>query len=281
MAAPISLPRLLHAWDRVRPLPRPRYARNTPRVADAFPQNVYRTPNTQTLAAAATSPEAAAFVADLIAKLTADEELEGQRAFYLLSSQQFGPYMRYADLTTTLWAASTLIQPGAYLEIGVRRGRSACVVGALRPGCAIYGFDRWARYGGKETPGPDFVRSELQNVGHHGAVELVSGDSAETVPAFLAEHPGLFFDLINVDGDHTLMGAARDLASVLPRLKVGGILVFDDITRSLPLRTVWNRVVRSDSRFATWEYTDDGDGVAAAIRIGERPMLHWLADAHD
>jgi len=247
-------------------------------VADAFPKGVYQTPNVMTLAAGATSPDAASYVADLIVKLSPDDELAGQQAYYRLARSQFGPFMRHADLTTVLWACATMIQPAAYLEIGVRRGRSACVVGSLRPECAIYGFDLWEHYAGAENPGPEFVRSELALVGHTGPVELVPGDSSRTVPAFMQAQPDLFFDLINVDGDHSVNGASRDIANVLPRLKVGGILVFDDIVRSLSLRTVWDRLVRRDSRFATWEHTDDGDGVAAAIRIGDEPMLDWLAE---
>jgi predicted O-methyltransferase YrrM len=160
------------------------------------------------------------------------------------------------------------IRPKTYLEIGVRRGRSAAVVGATTPDCAIYGFDLWLEgYAGLENPGPEFVRGELRAAGHTGHVTLVSGDSHRTVPAFLKEHPGLFFDLMTVDGDHSLIGAARDLATVLPRLKVGGVIVFDDIVSAPCLARVWRGFVQEDSRYRSWEYDDAGAGVAAAIRV--------------
>lgn len=229
-----------------------------------------------TLAAAALSEEAVCFVEELIDRLTPSEELAGQQAYYRLARAQFGRHMRFADLTTALWAASTLIRPSDYLEIGVRRGRSVCVVGATSPECAILGFDLWLTdYGGLPNPGPGFVRSELEGVGHQGSVELVSGDSRETVPAYLAAHADAFFDIITVDGDHTALAAATDLANALPRLKVGGVLLFDDIVQRPALRGVWERLVKRDSRYVTWEYTDAGDGIAAAIRIGDGPMLHW------
>lgn len=229
-----------------------------------------------TLAAAALSEEAVCFMEELIDRLTPSEELAGQQAYYRLARAQFGRHMRFADLTTALWAASTLIRPSDYLEIGVRRGRSVCVVGATSPECAILGFDLWLTdYAGLPNPGPGFVRSELEGVGHQGSVELVSGDSRETVPAYFAEHPDAFFDIITVDGDHTALAAATDLANALPRLKVGGVLLFDDIVQRPALRGVWERLVKRDSRYVTWEYTDAGDGVAAAIRIGDGPMLHW------
>lgn len=276
----VPIRRLRNAWERVRPLPRPAYPHKTPKVGEAAGPGVFQIPNVPTLAAAATSREAICFVADLIDRMTPSEEIAGQQAYYRLAQAQFGRHMRYADITTTLWASSALIRPGSYLEIGVRRGRSACIVGAMNPDCSILGFDLWLEnYAGVANPGADFVRSELRAVGHKGTVELLSGDSRETVPAFLHAHPGLFFDLITVDGDHTALGAATDLANVLPRLKVGGIVVFDDITRALVLGRVWERLVKRDSRYATWEFTEDGDGIAAAIRIGDEPMLQWLVNS--
>lgn len=270
----LSLRRFCRGWQKVRPLPQPRYAERTPRVGEMAPPGVFRVPNVPTLAAAATSHEAVCFVADLIDLMTPSDEIAGQQAFYRLAQAQFGRHFRYADLTTTLWAAASLIRPAAYLEIGVRRGRSACVVGATSPACSLVGFDLWVDgYAGVPNPGADFVQGELRAVGHQGDVELVSGDSRRTVPAFLKQHPEAFFDLITVDGDHTTLGAAIDLANVLPRLKVGGIVLFDDIVQTPPLRRVWDRLVKRDSRYATWEYTDDGDGVAAAIRIGDEPWL--------
>jgi predicted O-methyltransferase YrrM len=241
-------------------------------VSDAFQDGVYQNPNTMTLAAAALSEEAISFMEDLIGRLTPSEDLEGQQAWYTLARAQFGKHLRFADLTTALWAASTLIRPSHYLEIGVRRGRSSCVVGATNPACQIVGFDLWLEdYAGVPNPGPDFVRSELDAVGHEGSVELISGDSGKTVPAYLDAHSDAFFDIITVDGDHTALGAATDIANVLPRLKVGGVLLFDDIVQTPALRDVWARLVKRDSRFVTWEYTDAGDGVAAAIRIGDEP----------
>ena len=276
----IPTARLHRIWERLRPLPKARYISGTPSVADSYPANVFQTPGTMTLGAAAMSEEALSFVEDLIERLTQSEELAGQQAWIKIAREQFGKHFRFADLTTTLWAAATFVRPSSYLEIGVRRGRSSCAVGATSPDCAIYGFDLWiAEYADVPNPGPGFVRNELQAVGHHGPVDLISGDSRETVPAYLREHPDLFFDIITVDGDHTLLGAATDLANVLPRLKVGGIVVLDDIATSLAVRRAWEQLVASDLRYITWEFTDTGVGVAAAIRISDEPMLNWFAES--
>ena len=259
-------------WGNVCPFKLPRYIPNTPRLGGSEPLDPFLPPGAETVGAAAMSPEAIAYVLDFIQKLTPSQELTEQLSYYLWSRERFGASWRHADLTTALWAAATLIKPNSYLEIGLRRGRSAALVGSLRPECAIYGFDLWIPdYAGVDNPGPEFVREELRRAGHTGEVVLVSGDSHQTVPALLREHPDLYFDLITVDGDHSVLGAAIDIANTLPRLKVGGILAFDDIARAPALQRVWRELVQRDERFVTWEFTDSGFGVAAAIRVLDTP----------
>jgi len=79
---------------------------------------------------------------------------------------------------------------------------------------------------------------------------------------------GIFFDLITVDGDHSEWGAEQDLRQVYQRLKIGGVLVFDDICHPLHpyLAGVWQRAVATDRRFATWQFAELGYGVALAVR---------------
>ena len=136
-----------------------------------------------------------------------------------------------------------------------------------RPNVPIYGFDLWLPdYAGAPNPGPS-SSSELCAAGHTGDVTLTSGDSKVTVPGFLARASDLFFDLITVDGDHSVGGAARDLANVLPRLKVGGVIVFDDISSAPALDARLGLVRSKDGRYRSWEFTDAGAGIAAAIRV--------------
>ncbi|MEX0786652.1 MAG: class I SAM-dependent methyltransferase [Dehalococcoidia bacterium] len=260
--------RLHLVLERIRPFPTPRYRPTTPKRGSSDPWDPFFPPNAHTLGAAAMSSEAALAVAGVVGKLSAIEQHTTAEFFYRWGMGLFGQHWRHADQLTTLWAAATLIQPGSYLEVGVCRGRSAAVVGALRPQCAIYGFDMWIPdYAGAPNPGPDFVRDELRAAGHQGELVLESGDSRATLPAFLARHPDLYFDLITVDGDKSVLGVAHDYANALPRLKVGGIVVTDDIAMFPRLRRVWDRVIERDGRFVSWEYAEGGRGVAAAIRV--------------
>jgi predicted O-methyltransferase YrrM len=89
-----------------------------------------------------------------------------------------------------------------------------------------------------------------------------------TVPEYFRRHPDRFFDLITVDGDHSAAGAAADIENVMPRLKIGGALVFDDIANPAhpELREVWDRVVARSDRFASWSFSELGFGIAFAIK---------------
>lgn len=217
----------------------------------------------------ATAPDCLRRVMDTLKKLESDDYVRYLLAYYDAGLERFGDNWRYADITTVLLAASQMAHPERYLEIGVRQGRSMAMVAGTRPDCEIVGFDLWIEdYAGMANPGPEHVRKEMERLGHRGALTLVSGDSHKELPAYLAKHPDAYFDLITVDGDHSEQGAATDLRDVIPRLKVGGILIFDDIVHPLHtyLSDVWSRVVRSDPRFACWQFDELGYGVALAVR---------------
>ena len=256
--------------EALRPFPLPAYKASPPAIGADDPMGSFLPPTAATLAEAAMSEEAANFVSSVLEKLKPSLEINASRYYYRYGRARYGRHWRYADLPTVLWAAAMLLRPERYLEIGVRQGRSAAVVGAVSPRSEIYGFDLWlADYGGEPNPGPDFVRSELRASGHAGAVELVSGDSKETLPAFLRRHRDLYFDVITIDGDKSVRGFASDLAHALPRLKLGGIVVTDDLPLVPTLRRVWRRVVEDDTRYAAWEFALSGKGgVAAAVRVG-------------
>ncbi len=217
----------------------------------------------------ALAPDTLRRAVEIMDHLEPDQYLKFLRAYYRLGLKRYGENWRYADIVTVLLACALLIQPENYLEIGVRRGRSMAMVAATCPDCHILGFDLWKpNYAGMPNPGPEFVRAELDKLGYRGRLELVSGDSHQTVPQYLGAHPEAYFDLVTVDGDHSREGAIQDLREVIPRLKLGGALVFDDISHPAHpyLLQVWRETVVADPRFTTWQFTDLGYGVALAIR---------------
>jgi acetyltransferase-like isoleucine patch superfamily enzyme/predicted O-methyltransferase YrrM len=207
----------------------------------------------------------------LLERLEHDAYTQYLRHFYAEGRERFGADWRYADIVTVLLCLSDLIRPHDYLEIGVRRGRSACAVASRAPECRMDLFDMWVNnYAGMSNPGPVLVAAELAKVGHKpGLTRFIDGDSHQTLPAHFAAHPDAAYDLITVDGDHSLDGAAQDLFDVLPRLRIGGAVVFDDIAHPAhpELWMLWQRMVVEDPRFSSFSYREAGYGVGFAIRM--------------
>jgi predicted O-methyltransferase YrrM len=205
----------------------------------------------------------------LMERLTPDEYSEFMVQFYAEGLRRFGDAWSFADLVTVLLASTEWLKPRRYLEVGVRRGRSACAVASRAPDCKLVLFDMWVEnYAGMANPGPDFVRSELARVGHRGNAVFVDGNSHETLKRYFHDNPEEFFDLVTIDGDHSAAGASEDIHDVLPRLAIGGAVVFDDISHPAhpELRDVWRKLIESEPRFSTWKFEDIGYGVGLALR---------------
>jgi predicted O-methyltransferase YrrM len=205
----------------------------------------------------------------LMERLTTDDYTAFLAAFYQDGLRRFGAAWRYADIVTVLSCLADHLEPRSYLEIGVRRGRSVAAVANRCPDCLLTLLDMWVQdYAGMSNPGPDFVREELRRIGHAGPIEFIDGDSHVTLPAYFAAHPEASFDIVTVDGDHSLEGAAADLCAVLPRVNIGGAIVFDDICHPLhpELGALWQSLVATDPRFSAFTFSDAGYGVGFAIR---------------
>lgn len=138
-----------------------------------------------------------------------------------------------ADIRPVLYYLAASMQPARYIETGVRRGWSMACVAAGATDCHLIGFDKWIPiYGDSPNPGPAFVQAEIAKTGHTGEIELISGDTNETLAAYLDANPGLTFDLALVDGDHGYQGTVNDLTLIIPRLTAAGCLIIDDLDGS-------------------------------------------------
>lgn len=217
----------------------------------------------------ALDPETIREVLPLMESLHDDEYTQYTVQLYKEGLERYGDDWRYADIVTALFAAAKLVRPRKYLEIGVRQGRSMATVASVTPDCEIVGFDMWiADYAGAPNPGPELVKQQLANQKFRGTVELISGNSHETLPVYFKSHPDAVFDLITVDGDHSRAGASQDIRDVLPHLAIGGVLVFDDIIHPAHpyLENVWMTTVGKSSNFSCWTFKELGFGIAIAIR---------------
>ena len=208
-------------------------------------------------------------VLEILKKLTPNSDVEFAKDFYTKGLDLYGDNWTYADINTALLTISKNLEIENYMEIGVRRGRSMTMMASQSPKASFYGFDIWIEdYCDSPNPGPDFVKDELKKVGYEGKIEFVNGDSKKTVPSFFKNNKDLYFDVITVDGDHSIGGAKLDLNNVIKRLKVGGVLVFDDISsQEHPyLAKVWQKQIKNRKDFYTYEYDDLGLGVAVGIK---------------
>ena len=235
---------------------------------DNAPYGVARI-NAATLAHIAAAPGTWAQILDFHHALATDDYVRYVDGFYRDNIRRYGEHWQYLDIVNVLYAASKALQPRNYLEIGVRRGRSACTVARGCPTVDIIACDMWQpNYAGMENPGPELVKSELARQGHKGTLVFANGDSHLILPQLFTQRPQLRFDLITVDGDHSAEGAYRDLCDVAPQLQPGGVLVFDDISHPAHpyLLEVWRKFIAEHSYLSSHEYIQQGYGIAFAIR---------------
>ncbi|HZE34016.1 MAG TPA: acyltransferase family protein, partial [Actinoallomurus sp.] len=135
---------------------------------------------------------------------------------------------RFEDPIATLEYGLALAsgQDGMALEFGVWSGRTLRVIAKGRDGKNVFGFDSFE--GLPEDwrdgfPAGTFALDEPPEV--LGA-ELVTGLFAETLPAFLRDHPEPVA-FLHIDAD--LYSSARTvLEHVGPRLRPGSVVVFDE-----------------------------------------------------
>lgn len=215
------------------------------------------------------SAETARRVLAVLDQLAPEPYIDFVKSYYRKGLENFGEKWIYADINTVLYAICKNLNVQSYLEIGVRRGRSMSIVASQTPECKIVGFDMWVEnYCGVDNPGKDLVQQELNKFNFKGDVEFIDGDSRKTVQAYFKQNPDAYFDLITVDGDHSIGGAKRDIRNVIPRLKIGGILVFDDIcSHEHPyLKNVWHKMIENNNNFQAYTFTEIGLGIGFAIR---------------
>ncbi len=127
---------------------------------------------------------------------------------------------------TLVHALALAPQGGLALEFGVWAGRSLRVIAEARGGREVYGFDsfqsapeddRW------DVTAGTFALDDLPVI---AGAQIVVGRFADTLPGFLAEHPGRV-DFVHIDSD-LYSSAVTVLDAVGPRLGAGSVVIFDE-----------------------------------------------------
>ena len=175
----------------------------------------------------------------------------------------------FPDPSETLDHALALAPRGGLaLEFGVWSGSTLRRIAAARGGERVHGFDSfeglpedWRAGFGTGT----FAVAEPPDV---PGAELVVGWFADTLPGFLAEHPGPV-DLLHVDADlHS--SAATVLEHVGPRLRPGSVIVFDEYLNHAGWedgehRAWTEHVARSGLDFVYEAFTHDHEQVVVVV----------------
>lgn len=132
-----------------------------------------------------------------------------------------------------LLAAVGMVKPSSILEIGVSAGHATLWLAAAAQlaGARMVSVDNWSAAHGGRAKGPEKAITRLKDNGLEGTVEFVNSDSV----AYLRSCADGEFDLVWVDGDHSVEGATADIKEAL---RVAGKLVIVHDTNQQAYRTV-------------------------------------------
>jgi hypothetical protein len=165
------------------------------------------------------------------------------------------------------------LEPDSYLEIGVRDGDSvAALLSVCQPGFMVLCDDWGTSYGGSGRGNHRYVEELLKGLRYKGDVCWLDGKSQDV----LGPPPEFIFDLILVDGDHSLEGALQDFRNCWPRLRPGGVMLADDTTHPAHryLDGAFRDFLASKDGEVVFADNDHSSGIVAAVkrvrRQGER-----------
>ncbi len=172
----------------------------------------------------------------------------------------------HATLTHGLALAPT---GGLALEFGVYSGETLKIIAAARDGAGVFGFDSFQglpEAWRADFPAGTFAVPQPPDVPE---AELVVGWFADTLPDFLAAHPGQV-DFLHVDAD-LYSAAVTVLELVGPRLADGGVIVFDEYFNYPGWQRHEHRawleyVERTGTAFDYEAYTYDHEQVVVRVR---------------
>lgn len=240
-------------------------------------KNSYRVKNKQwydpALAGASTFSEALFDVdtynktLEVLNKFDCDDYSKYVRGYIASGVRRFGKNWKYADICTALLTLSRVLNVDSYLEIGVGQGSSMAMVVAGSPRVNIVRFAAWHVDSlDMKRHGPEFAREQLSRFEHSGQLEFINGNYHETLPKYFSANPDKTYDLITVESYSSQDESRQDLFDVLSRLRIGGAIVFNNISNPEFFK-VWDEVVASRPEMSCFSFTELGYGVGFAVRM--------------
>jgi hypothetical protein len=195
-----------------------------------------------------------------------EREAVASSARFALEAMPFA--MRFPHPHATLEHALTVAPAhGLALEFGVYSGQTLKTISAARGG-EVYGFDSFKGLPEAWRSGFPAGVFDLDQLPDVPGAELVVGWFDDTVPGFLAEHPGPV-SFLHLDAD--LYSSTRTVLDLVgPRLQPGSIVLFDEYFNYLGWEDhehrAWREyVARTGTRFEYLGYTIDNEQVIVRI----------------
>ena len=195
-------------------------------------------------------------------------------AEYLIGHMHGAQPMPHRHITLDHALAAAKDVSGMALEFGVYRGETLERIARARDDKQVYGFDSFQGLPEFWLPdhqagrfGPDDPAG-VRGVPEIPGAELVVGWFDETVPGFMAEHPGPVA-FLHVDCD--LYSSTKTvLEHAGPRLQPGSIVVFDEYFnypgwQGHEFRAWQEYVAATGTQFSYLAYTEDAISVACRI----------------
>lgn len=197
----------------------------------------------------------------------AEREAVASTARFLAEAMPTAPHFPHPHATLE-HALALPLPDGLALEFGVYTGTTLKIIATALPGRLVAGFDSFEGLPEDWRTGFPAGTFDLDGLPDVDGADLVVGWFEDTLPPFLAEHPGPVA-FLHLDSD--LYSSTRTvLDHVGPRLVPGSVIVFDEYFNY----PGWERhehrawleyVARTGTKFSYLGYTRDNEQVVVRV----------------
>jgi predicted O-methyltransferase YrrM len=201
----------------------------------------------------------------------AERAAAGSTARFIEAAMPEAVHFRHPHATLQ-HALSIAPTGGMALEFGVFTGTTLKLIATARDRGGVYGFDSFEGLPENWRVGFRAGAFDVDAVPEVPGAELVVGLFDDTLPGFLAAHPGPV-DLLHLDAD-LYSSTACVLAHVGPRLRPGSVVVFDEYFNypgwEAHEARAWQEYVAANGIDFRYEaYTVDHEQVVVRIGSGQ------------